>query len=119
MARVRSLEQHPLALRHVDRRTRALGEVGHAEQMVEVSVRDEDRRAFRSETRQREAQLGRIAARVDDDRLRRAELGADDVAVRPDGSERELFDAEHGGACQLPRRPAACSPRSRRRIAWR
>ncbi len=119
VARVRRLEQHALALRHVHRRTRALREVGHAQQMVEVPMRDEDPRAARAEACERETQLGGVAARIHDGRLGRSRVGTDDVAIRADRSERQLFDAEHDGVRQLSRRPAAWSPRARRRMAWR
>ena len=58
-----------LALAHVDGRTRALGEVGDADEVIPVPVRDEDRRARRTEPREQEPELGRVAARIDDDGL--------------------------------------------------
>ena len=96
---LRALEQGALPLGHVHRRPGSLGEVGDAEQVVEVAVRDEDPRAARPEPSERQPQLGRVAARIDDRCLRRAGVAADDVAVRPHRTERELVDAK-------PHRPA-------------
>ena len=79
------------------------GEVGDTEQMVEMAMRDEDRGALRTEPSERQPDLGRVTARVDDDGLARAGLGPDDVAVRPDRSERELIDAQRHG--QQPSAP--------------
>ena len=55
---------------------------------------------------------GRVAARVDDDRLGRAERGPDDGGVRPDGAELELFDGEFHEWASLAR--AAAVPRTHR-----
>ena len=67
----RALEQHPLALGHVDRRSRPLREVGDTQEVVEVPVRHEDRGAARSESRERQAELCRVATRIDDRSLGR------------------------------------------------
>ena len=94
---LRALEQGALALGHVHGRPGSLGEVGDAEQVVEVAVGDEDPRAARPEPGERQSQLGRLAARVDDRRLRGAGVASDDVAVRPHRTERELLDAKRHG----------------------
>ena len=60
--------------------------------MIEVAVRDEDGRAPRGAMRELEPQLGRVAARVDNRRLGRAAVGADDVAVRLELSQRVAID---------------------------
>jgi hypothetical protein len=62
----RILEQHPLALGHVHGCTRSFRQVGDAEEVVPVAVRHEDRLAAGAEARERQAELGRITARVDD-----------------------------------------------------
>ena len=94
------LEPVALALGHVDRRAGALREVGDAAEVVEVAVRDQDRGARRAAPGELQPQLGGVAARVDDDRLRRAAVGADDVAVRLERPERVAVDDEaHAGEC--------------------
>ena len=65
--------------------------------MVEVAVREQDRGAGRARTGQRQPDLGGVRARVDHDSLRRAPVGADEVAVRPDLPERELVNGERQG----------------------
>ena len=67
-----------------------------------MGVRDEDRGAARAHGGELETQLGGVAARVDDDRVGRAAPGADDVAVRLDRPERELFDRERHGLRVYP-----------------
>ena len=52
---VRVLEQRALALGHVHRRARAVGEVGDADEVIPVAVRHEDRDAPRSEACEHEA----------------------------------------------------------------
>ena len=64
------LDQDPLACRRVDGRAGLLGQVGEADDVVEVAVRDEDRCAASTEDAERLLDRGGIAARVDDDRLR-------------------------------------------------
>ena len=71
-----------LARRRPDLGARAVGEVGHARDVVDVGVRDEDRGAARPHASKLEPERRRVVARVDDDRLGRAALGAHDVAVR-------------------------------------
>ena len=88
----RVLEHRELARRRVDGRPGTLGEVGQAEDVVEVGVRDEDRDAACAARRELEADLRRGAARVDDDGLRRGAVGADDVAVRGERPEGQLVD---------------------------
>ena len=87
------LEQLPLVLGHVHRRAGSLGEVGDAAEVVPVAVRDQDRGALGPALRQLEPDLGRVRARVDDDRLGRAGV-ADEVAVRPDRAELEARDVK-------------------------
>src|SRR4029077_11846206 len=82
-----ALEPLPLSLRHPDLRTRSLGEVGDAAEMVEVAVRDEDPRAGGAEPRELEAGARRIPAGIDDRALRCASLAPDDVAVRLERTE--------------------------------
>ncbi len=66
--------------------------------MVVVPVRDEDRRAAGAGAREVEAQLCRVAAGIDDDRLGRAASRTDDVAVRPDRAELVAVDGERHGS---------------------
>jgi hypothetical protein len=55
-------------------------------------VRDEDRGAVGVELLEQPDDALRLGARVDDDRLARLGVGADDVAVRPDRAELEAVD---------------------------
>jgi len=80
------LECEPLAGRHVNRSAGALGQVGDADEVVPVSVRDENRGAASAHAGELKPDLGGVAARVDDHRLRRAAVGADGVAVRSRGA---------------------------------
>ena len=59
-----------------------------------MTVRDQDRRARRPHPGELEPQLRGIAARIDDDRLRRTARGADDVTVRLDRTKRIRVDGE-------------------------
>ena len=86
------LEQPLLVLGHVDRRLGALGEVGDAEEVIPMAVRDQDRRALRAECGELEPQLPGIAARVDHDRFAGTSGAADDVAVRPDRAKLVAVD---------------------------
>ena len=109
------LEKRSLPRRHVHQGSGALGEVGDAEEVVPVPVGHEDRSARRAEAGQGQAQLGRVAARVDHGGLLGGGVRADDVAVRPHRSERELVDAQrHRRHPQLPRRPSDCWRAARR-----
>jgi hypothetical protein len=69
-----------------------LGELGEAEDVIDVAVRHEDRRTARAERCEPEPKLRRRAAWIDDDCLGRRSVGAYDVAVRRERAERELFD---------------------------
>ena len=91
---LRALEQRALALGHVHRRARPFGEIRDAEEVVEVPVRHEDPDTACAEARQRETQLGRVTARIDDDGLVAAYGCPHDVAVGAHRSERQLVDAE-------------------------
>ena len=90
---VHVLEKHTLVLGHVHRRAGSLGQVGDAAEVVPVAVRDEDRDALGPALGQLEPDLGRVRARIDDDRLGRAGV-ADEVAVRPDRAELEARDVK-------------------------
>ena len=95
------------------------GKGGDPDQVVPVSMRDEDRHTAGTQLREPKTKLGRTAARIDDDGLS-VDARSHDVAVRPDRSERKLFDAQrHVRARQLPRLPPACSRRARRRLCDR
>ena len=88
---------------------------GEADEMVPMPVCDQDGNTACTELRHPHAKLRRVTARIDDDGLGRGSLGPNDVAVRPDRSERKLVDAErHRFLCQLPRRPFDWSRRSAR-----
>ena len=107
------LDQEPLAGRRVDGRAGLLGEVGEADDVVEVAVGDEDRGAAGAGRRERAPDRGCIAARVDHDRLRRRRRRADEIGVRPDRPELELVDLEaHRGA-------SLYAPLARRFCVWR
>ena len=91
------LEREPLAGRHVDRSTGALGQVGDADEVVPVSVRDENRGATGAHAGELKPDLGGVAARVDDHRLRRAAVGTDGVAVRARGAlQQGVYGGRHG-----------------------
>ena len=93
-----ALETVALALRHGDGRTGSLGEIRDAAEMVEMAVRDQDGRAARPHPRELEPQLGRVAAGVDDRRVARAAVGANDVAVGLERSQRIPVDDDgHAG----------------------
>ena len=77
--------------------SRTLGEVGDGEQVVPVAVRDQNRDAARPHLGEPQPDRRGIAARIDDDRLPRAPLGADEVAVRPDRAQHVLFDVGRHG----------------------
>ena len=94
---VRILEQRSLPVRHEHLRSGSIGELCDAHEMVPVAVRHEDCRARRPEPRQLEPQLGGISARIDHHGLLGGCLGANDVAVRSDRSERKLFDPQSQG----------------------
>ena len=104
---VRPLDDVPLELRGVDRRSCSLCEVGHAAEVVPVRVGDEDRDARRSLPRQLEPQLGSVAAGIDDDRLACGAVRAHDVAVRPDRAELVAVDGERHYLAEEPRAFAA------------
>ena len=87
----------PLACGCVHRRTGLLGEIGEADDVVEVAVRDEDRRAARTDGGERLPDRGGIAARVDHDRLGRLGGRPDEIRVGPDRPELELVDGERHG----------------------
>ena len=89
---LRAFEDLRLDGRHVHRGAGALGEVGDAAEVVVVRVRDQDRRAARAAPCELESQLGRVAARIDDDGLGALVTGPDDVAVRPDRAELVAVD---------------------------
>ena len=95
--RVGLLQQHALAGGRVDRRTGHLGEVGEADDVIEVAVRDEDRGAGCPERSQAKLDRLGVAARVDHDRFRRSLGSPDEIGVRPDRRELELFDGERHG----------------------
>ena len=101
---VHPLEQHPLVLGHVHGRARPLRQVGDAAEVIPVPVRDEDRGAAGAEARELEPDLGRVAARIDDDRLVRAGP-PDEVAVRPDRAELEARDVQAHQAVESIRGP--------------
>src|SRR5204863_3442891 len=88
------LQQRALVLGHMDRRAGALRQVGDAAEMIPVPVRDQDRRTARPESGELEAQARCLGAGIDDDRLGRAALGANDVTVRPGASEWICIDDE-------------------------
>ena len=90
----RVLEHVHLDLGRVDLHAGALGELGEAEDVVPVRVRDQDPAACRSHARQLQADRGRVAARIDDGRLRRAALQPHDVAVRADRAQLVAVDDE-------------------------
>ena len=96
--RVRLLEQHALALRPCSTGApvpSARSATPSRWSQWPCVIRIAAQRAPISASR--EPDRRRVAARVDDDRLRRAALGPDEVAVRPDRAERELFDdGRHG-----------------------
>ncbi len=94
---VRILEQRSLPVRHEHLRSGPLGELCDTYEVVPVAVRHEDCRARRPEPRQLEPQLSGISTRIDHHRLLGGCLGANDVAVRPDRSERKLFDPQSQG----------------------
>ena len=95
-----ALEPVALSLRHVHGSAGSLGQVGDAADVVEVAVRDQDRAAGRAEPRELEAQLGGVAAGIDDDRLGRVAARAHDVAVRLQRAERVCVDDDgHAGEC--------------------
>ena len=56
-------------------------------EVVVVAVGEQDRGAGRARSGEREPDLGGVRARIDDDGLGRAPVGADEVAVRPDLAE--------------------------------
>ena len=63
-----------------------------------MAVRDQDGRAACPHPRELEPQLGRVTARVDDRRLARAAVGANDVAVGLERSQWEPVDDDgHAG----------------------
>ena len=90
-----------------------------------MRVRDEDRARSARRLRRARAGAARVAARVDDDGLGRAALGAHDVAVRPDRAELVAVDGGRHRASSLtarsrppvtlapPRCRAGTCPRSR------
>ena len=65
-----------------------------------MAVRDQDRGARGAAPGELQPQLGRVAARVDDDRFRRTAVGAKHVAVGLDRPEGVAIDDEaHAGEC--------------------
>ena len=94
---VRPAKDVELALGEPDGSAGALREIGECAEVIEVAVREQDRRTRRSRTGEREPDLGGVRARIDDDGLGRAPVGADEVAVRPDLPERELVNRERQG----------------------
>ena len=92
--RGRLLDQDPLPARGVDGCAGLLGQVGEADDVIEVAVGDEDRCAGGASSSERRLDRGGITARIDNHRLRRARRRADEVRVRPDRPELELVDLE-------------------------
>ena len=76
------LEQSALGSGCEGRRAGALREVCKAENVVEVAVRDENRRTPCAVGGERKPDVGRRPARIDHDGLGRAPLGSYEVAVR-------------------------------------
>ena len=70
-----------------DGSARALGEVGERAEVVVVAVGEQDRGAGRARSGEREPDLGRVCAGIDDDRLGRASIRPHEVAVRADLAE--------------------------------
>ena len=62
-----ALEAIAFSFGHVDGSAGRLGEVGDAANVVEMPVRDQDGGAGRAEPAELNAELRRLAARVDDD----------------------------------------------------
>ena len=73
------LDQDPLPGRGVHGCAGLLGEVGEADDVVEVAVRDEDRGAAGAASSERGLDRGGVTARVDDDRLG---VASDDARTR-------------------------------------
>ena len=86
-----------LAGRRPDLRARAVRQGGDAADVVDVGVRDEDRRRGRAHSREVETQVGRVVAGVDDHGFSRAALGAHDVTVALEGPHHEAVDDERHG----------------------
>ena len=80
---------------------RAFGEIGERTEVIEMAVRQQDRRAGRAQTGKLEPDLGSVGARVDDDSFGRLYVGANEVAIRPDLAEWELFNGERHGRMSL------------------
>src|SRR4029079_3105338 len=96
--RRRLLDQEALPARGVDWRAGLLGQVGEADDVIEVPVGDENRGAGGASGSERRLDRGGITARIDDHRLRRARRRPGGVGVRPDRPELELVALEaHGG----------------------
>ena len=92
--RVRLLEQEPLARRGVHECAGCLGEIGEADDVVEMAVGDENCRAGGADGVERAQDRRRIAARIDDDGLVGRGRGPHEVRVGPDRAELELIDGE-------------------------
>ena len=130
--RVRGLEERALAGRAVDRCTGAFGELGQAQDVVEVAMCDQDCGAARAVGCEREPNVRRGAARVDDESFGSAPFGPNEVAVRLEWTERQLVDhGWHDASLRTLRRfrcaawrdtvarwSRGTSRRSTRRAAW-
>ena len=73
----------------------------HIHHMVVVAMRQQDRGARSTGPSEIESDLGRFGTRVDDDRLGRGPVGANEIAIRPDLAERELVNGERHGRMSL------------------
>ena len=93
-ARLARLQRVDLAARRPDLGAGSLGERRDAADVVDVGVRDEDPGGARAHAGELEPERRRVVARIDHRRLRRAALGADDVAVRLERSHHEAVDDE-------------------------
>ena len=96
------LEHDRLVRGHVDGRAGASARSATPPRWSQCAVRDRGSRRTRAPVRASSSrELRRVAARIDHDGLRRAALGADDVAVRPDRAELVAVDGEAHGALSL------------------
>ena len=83
----------------------AIGKGGHAADVIDVGVRDENPARGRAHPGKVEAEVRRIVARVDHRSLRRAALGAHDVAVALERPHHEAVDDKrHGERLSVSRR---------------
>ena len=99
----KTLQALALPFRHPHFGAGSLGKVGDAAKVVEVPVRDENCGAGRVEPRELQAELRRVAARIDHRALRRAALTPHDVTVRLKRTERVSVHCErHRGESSGP-----------------